>query len=370
MCVWAVLLLVVFVSVSQAGLNICPRCGHEAEKTTAECTHCGSSLPDAQAAPETTPEQPGDRGHTFADNGELEYLATEVVDEEIDLARTHLGSNNDELARLLLRNAAALDRLTDPAEDGGRPARILHLLEECKSRPGTVKSHCRTCGGSGRRVIRRTGSTGEVTFSEVPGKSCPDCGGKGFRLDRGTVADRKLGRGSAMRDYALLQRGRKLAPFGNAWCPHDVAEHLSVRQVAGLRRAVASPCGDCLGFCREDCSVCRGTGRVPCTNRRCVEGSVTERTKSKLNPERVRRCTTCGAKGNVSCRRCVGRGSMLCEECNGTGERAPCAKCGGGGLAACRRCRGTGTYRDAECRVCAGETVAVCSSCNGDGRKR
>ena len=366
---WAIILLVALVSVLHAGLNICPRCGHEAREAAAECPHCGTAMPNAPAAADDDKEPKG-TGHVFTDEGGLQCLGAEPVDEEIALGRTYLGRENDEVARLLFLNAAALDRLTDPADKSMRSAVILRLLDECRSRPGTIRSQCKACGGSGRLLIRRTGSRGEVTFTEVPGKSCSECGGKGSRVGRGTVSDCMYGRGAAMRDYAQLQRGRKMEPVGNAWVPHDVAAHLSVRQVATLRRAVASPCGDCLGFCRKDCSVCRGTGRIPCTNRGCVDGSVTERTKSKLNPERVRRCATCTGTGKVSCRKCLGKGSMLCDSCNGTGEREPCSKCGGDGLADCRRCRGTGRYRGEVCAACKGEALDLCSSCNGDGRKR
>jgi len=351
------------------GMTICPRCGYENEEGEPSCSHCSAALPEVETPPgEETPQD-----HTFLDSGQLEYLSPEAVADEIALGIKHLEGKNEEVARLFFENAAALDLLTDPRIEYEHSDRILGLLKRCQEAGKRIRVPCATCGGTGKRVVRRQDSTGRETYRQLPGRSCPKCSGRGFFLTRGTVSDRKFAKGRAAEDYAMIQQSRKAVSVGNAWVPHAVADRLSDGQKAALKRSVASGCDECMGIGRADCRTCSGTGVLRCSNRKCLDGMVETRQRRRGAGSRITRrekCGICRGTGRIYCEKCLGKGNMLCDDCNGSGRRDLCRKCGGEGIVACTRCKGSGVYRGEDCKSCRGEREIMCSSCNGDGRKR
>jgi len=353
-----------------AALVICPKCGYENAEAGKPCVHCGAALPKPPPPPETAGaagKRPG------AVRPGLPPVEAGAVEEEIALGRQHLAEGSPELARLLFRNAAALALLSDPAslETGGDA--ILELLRACEPSGMSVPVPCPDCGGTGKRAMQRAGADGRASLLDGLGRTCEKCEGSGTVMAFGSIAERKYARGRAEREYAVLQRGRRMEPAGRAWAPAGTAARLTVEQSAMLRRATSAPCPECMGFGRTDCGACRGGGRVKCPERGCEDGMIEVKTRSswsKTPLTRREKCRTCRGLGLVRCSRCDGKGSFVCEKCNGSGERGTCASCGGEGCGPCRRCGGTGRHRDAECAACGGRGVALCEACRGDGRQK
>ena len=220
--------------------------------------------------------------------------------------------------------------------------------------------------------LATTGIDG-ATVSVKSVAACRLCGGSGFVVRNGTVTDVKAARAAAMKRYAALQQSRKYVPVGGAWVPVEIEPVLRARETAVLKRAVAPPCGRCLGLGVEDCPKCHALGTRPCSNGRCKQGWVVEKVAGGLNKEDLRRkvkCPTCGGTGREACVTCGGRGNVPCPDCSGTGDRPVCSRCDGSGLIACSKCAGSGAVRGARCTTCGGEGVQVCSVCKGDGRKK
>jgi len=363
------------VSLAVAGFVICPKCGYENDSVLTACTHCRGDLPGARPSRPETPEPEPDPSprQDAANLDEKGYLNPRIVDREVAMAKEQLSRGNVEIGRLLLRNSAALDLLTDPRMPSKRSEEVVKLLTRCDSLGASVKRRCPACAGTGKSQARMLGLDGRVDFRDVPGRACGQCKGTGFVRGAGTVSDRKFNIGRAMNRYSTLQQGKKFVPIGGAWVPGDIEESLSIRQNVQLKRACPSPCPECLGVGREDCEECKAMARVKCPYDGCENGMVRivkEGSLVKATVTRTQKCTECRARGFVACGECVGRGSILCEECGGTGERELCTKCGGQGLAACKRCNGSGNYRDETCSTCGGKGMSLCSSCSGDGKKR
>jgi hypothetical protein len=82
---------------------------------------------------------------------------------------------------------------------------------------------------------------------------------------------------------------------------------------------LSDACGTCAGRNeqREDCKVCKGTGK--CSNSKCRGGRVT--TPGFGDSVKVKTCPVC--KGNLKCVECGGAGGALkeCRSCRGTGQK-------------------------------------------------
>ena len=331
--------------------------------------HCKAKLPESggggKEPVEPVKEPAARKGVGFVDG--------RVIDVEVSLGDKYRKNGKRAVARLIYRNAAALDMLTDPEEGNKRVTTITESIKKTATLTKSFKRKCPVCGGSGKALMLSQDFVGKTTYREVFGRACKNCYGTGAALGVGTVAERTADLGRAMKEYVRLQKGRKFAPVGEAWIPISLEGKLSDREKALLMRTVAAPCRRCIGLARADCRKCKGTGRQECEAPGCVKGMVESEMRGGLMKSGVRsrrKYKVCDGKGTVACATCRGLGNVLCSECRGTGERAPCAKCAGQGTALCRRCKGAGMYKGAECTECRGGGHVLCGSCNGDGREK
>jgi len=346
-----------------AGVIVCPKCGYEAADSQSRCAHCGAVLPSSQPAA-------GDEAAAAVRTGRTEpVLEAGAVEQEIEKAREAAAEGRLDLAEYFLRNAAALNTISTDDAGPARGERIVELLEGCRTRGNTVSVKCPACDGTGKSAAGASREAGGVSSLG----RCSQCGGKGVIRRRVRPSELRLARGRAIEQYRLIQRNRLYRPVGEAWAPPDVAEDLTGRQRAALKRATAAPCGECGGLGRIDCDECNGTGRIKCPNRECVDGvvhSVRSERFSKGKHTWQSKCKVCDGRGWLACEECGGTGAVLCRECGGSGERALCRRCSGKGLVDCRRCRGSGEYKGAPCAYCGSQGVTECTSCGGDGRSR
>ena len=363
----AVLLLGTWLAV--ADITVCPKCGYENDSTRTECLHCRAALP--APTPQTKPTAVA--GEQRLKDGKIEFLGGPTVEAEIAEGRQAFKDGDAELARLFLRNASALELLTDTKVENKRAADIAELLGKCDTAARAVRARCPDCNGTGKASMKATSLKGDTVSLDVAGKSCAKCGGSGFVYTPGTVDEQKFALGRALNRFATRQQIRKYVAVGGAWVPPDVADKLTVRQTVRLKMAMAAPCEACAGIGRVSCRSCSGTGLIKCTNRGCEAGKVTVTEGGQLGGKKVKRldkCPVCNGTGSVVCTRCTGTGSLVCTRCNGNGERGLCRSCGGQGFIDCRRCHGTGQYKGEPCTACHGEAVAECTNCNGDGKER
>jgi hypothetical protein len=345
-------------------IRVCSRCSYEVPDSSTNCTHCGASAP--AAAPPVQRQAGGEPAVASV-------VTADLVEREIEAGSRQLRDGDPDVAASFLRNALALDLLTarDPASDRGE--RVRQLLERCVGKGATVKISCRECGGSGKMVLTMTGVDGK-TISRKSASACRACGGSGSLVRSGTVTDVRTARAAASKRYTALQQSRKFVPVGGAWVPVEIEPTLRSRDTAVLKRAVAPPCGGCLGLGVEDCRKCGAVGSRPCSNGRCKQGWVVERVTAGLEGQedlqRKVKCRTCAGTGREICVACGGKCNVPCAVCTGTGERPVCGRCDGAGFLPCPRCAGGGDSRGVRCTTCAGEGVQLCSVCRGDGRKK
>lgn len=360
------------VGAAWAAIQVCPKCGYENWQGGAICDHCKAELPAVakEAAPETAVN---DIGYTLLESGKLEFLKPGVVEEEIKRAQAASATGDVEVARAFLRNATALDMLTNPAVKNDRGARIVELLKGMDKVLSGVARTCPVCNGTGKSTMRVVSLKGEESFQVVHGRHCQKCGGSGKITGAMTADERKFAAGRAVSQVSTLQKSRKYVPIGGAWIPMEIEAKLSTRQMVLLRRTAPPLCPTCLGSGRSNCLACQGAGEIKCTNPKCVEGMtqvavVGSLTKTTIT--RTEKCKVCGGAGVIACATCTGAGSVVCKDCGGSGELPQCKKCSGQGFITCARCHGTGTQKNGVCSACGGEGIALCSSCNGDGRKK
>jgi hypothetical protein len=366
----AVLALSFPVVILRAEVSVCPKCGYESRQGGKICGHCRAEIPEtrqesAQAASELR--------YTLSGTGKLEFLSPHMIEEEIRQADRYVATGEVAVARLFFRNAIAMDLLTNPAKPNDQTARIVEFLKKMEKEGPRSRHSCSVCGGTGKGKMRVASLKGDVSYQDIPGKSCAQCGGSGFVNGPTTMDEWKFAAGRAAAQYAALQQSRKYVAVGGAWVPLDVEAKLSQRQIVLLRRASPPPCSVCMGCGRVDCVVCHGVGEIKCANKKCVQGIVTVETKTDLTKSTVSRsekCKECHGKGMISCSECRGVGNLLCQSCNGAGELPLCKKCSGQGSSPCTRCHGAGVQKGAPCPTCGGEGIAICSMCNGDGRKK
>lgn len=354
-----------------AGVRLCGKCGHEDTAGGDVCAHCSAALPPAAAeAAAPSPEAPAPAAAPAAAVPAPVYLPESVVVDEVNEGLSQAQAGDFGVAVLLLRNAAALEMLTEPGS-GSRGRIILAEIKRYDVRGMTAKRPCETCKGSGNRRIRREALDSEVEYLEIRGRACPDCGGRGWLLRAATIGERLNQIGRSQARYTTVQQARKFVPLGGAWLPAEWDGKLAARQRAILKRTTAAPCPECLGLGQADCPRCRGQGNVTCASAKCRNGLITETRQGELVKGSLRRsakCPVCEGKGVTACSACRGAGSITCQECKGAGARPICRRCGGQGFSDCRDCTGTGTRDGRPCRRCGGAGCIECGSCGGDGR--
>lgn len=361
----------VLVPGSLAQTVICPSCGYENEIKGGKCFHCDLILPIPRIVKQAEPAE-APANHTFREDGRLKYMHPSLVENEIEEGLEHARKNDFDVAYLLLRNASAVEMLTDPTQGKERSARLADLLAEARQRRGSAHKICPKCKGTGHATMKIRTTRGETEERPVPGKRCPACGGGGRVKHSGAIDELVFRWGRAKTRYEALQRARKYMPVGNAWVPLEFEGKLNARQTALLRRTAPSPCARCSGVGRVQCRTCRGRGSLPCSNRKCEDGRAPVTRSSSLTRSKLThtvKCSTCRGAGKLVCGDCGRIGSLVCPICGGTGERAVCGSCGGQGFSPCTQCGGAGAHRGEPCPRCAGEGQTKCTACKGDGRK-
>lgn len=358
-------------ALSLAGITVCPKCGYEAPHEGATCEHCGATIAEdgndgevvGQAA---EPDVANDRKDQSG-------WAAEFVKEEIAAARSALRQGKYDLAKLLLRNASAVESLVRTDGESDTSLALLTLIQKCDGAPRRIREKCGFCGGTGKRELSHEQSGGKRLSRSRSVFKCPRCGGDGITERAKTVDERKYDLGQALREFRDIQTARKRVLIGRAWVPVGIVNELTLRDKVALKKACAAPCGECMGLGLEQCQSCRGLGEEECSNDNCRWGWVKRDSDgsigSSLNAGYAR-CPECGGRGSVPCRRCAGRGSSTCEKCGGTGERPLCRKCGGEGIIECGKCNGSGVYKGAVCPECGGAGIEECRGCHGDGRSK
>ena len=350
---------------------ICPKCGYENPETAKICEHCGANLPVKEQV-EVVQEKPSDSNLWIG--SKPGYLNPQVVEDEITVGKELMAKGEVDVAYFFFKNALALNLLTDSESGKKLGEQIVELINKCSSTGATKKVPCDACGGSGKATGKFVSMKGEVTYMEIAGRQCPQCGGTGYLIKPISVADKMLAIGKAKNKFTTLQKGRRFVQMGEAWIPMGLEQFLTVYQKVALRRTVAAPCTKCTGIGKIECPECKGTGLVKCPNPKCKNGIVEVETggglSSKTKLTRKEKCPVCNGKGTINCPKCSGSGGIVCPVCNGTGERPVCTRCGGQGLIPCPKCKGTGSIKNIPCDACQGTGVVICNSCNGDGREK
>ena len=196
------------------------------------------------------------------------------------LAMDYVRTGDVVVARLLFKNAMALDRITDPTVESKRADRIRRAIEQCDEAVCNVTGKCPLCNGTGNRTMVTVNMSGATVSQTVLGKSCLMCKGTGHVQKFATQDELKPELGVGAQRYNLIQQARKYASIGNAWLPMYLENKLSIKEVALLKGASASPCDNCLGFCFIACSNCKGVGKIrcPCCNNGMMKTSGTNNT--------------------------------------------------------------------------------------------
>ncbi len=361
-----------------AALSICGKCGYENQADALFCSHCGTSVRgDGDAAEEdadVTPE-PAEAPAKAAP----EVLSADTVDGDMQAASRSLARKKGWLALFYCENATALNLVA--RADTNRSDRILGVHAACEQAIRADARACPACGGSGSvaRELDTVSSKGERIQHTGPGVSCATCGGNGAIRGKASLAQLAYEYGQASKEYELSRQSLRWVPVGRAWVPPECDGKLNARQIATLKRTVATRCQRCLGFGQITCDECKGAGRMKCPNKKCRNGTIERVTQQGLANEKRSKgagtpslrvtCDVCAGAGAIRCAACAGRGSIACSICGGTGKRPVCRTCDGEGLRLCSKCRGTGTYRDAPCDACGACGAILCNSCRGDGRR-
>ena len=173
------------------------------------------------------------------------------------------------------------------------------------------------------------------------------------------------------RDFETRQQAFGYVACGRVWIQPDLLPLLNAKAQALIRTACPTPCPACMGLGIQDCSRCKGLGRVKCNNEGCVNGWILTAGANSLAPKNALkhkdRCPVCQGSGFMPCPDCLGIGTVPCKSCNGTGHNAVCPECGGPGWESCPKCHGAGIVGSASCPVCHGEKVVLCPKCHGEG---
>ena len=377
-------------------LLICPACRREAPPGSMFCPKCGASISGGTAAPAPSPAPvsapeptavataPAPSPAPSAASADVGKAAAEGVRACAQAGMQQLKEGHPEVAHVLFDNALALASLHPDALTPEQGKALLEETRRCDEQLSRILGECPSCQGSGRASMNFNslgGSAGSTQSTIASGIRCRTCGGSGRTMRRRTIAERKTAQASGQNAAETTFRALGFTQEGNAWVPQPLAPLLDIRLRCRLRHAAASPCGQCRGFGLEDCRKCGATGYVPCKAKGCEGGFVVEDALNTLDSKSAgikkrKPCPECGGTAKVACTSCQGRGAQTCTRCNGSGKRAVCATCGGDGYAACRTCDGSGKAKarsradaptDEPCAVCDGSGIVFCRSCHGDG---
>ena len=363
------------------GLIICPQCGREARGGETTCRHCRAALPVARP-----PAPPKPAGTQPPPPPPPDFELARVLPGRVaaDLAEAkRLLESEPGTALGYYQNAFALHRLSldvsrRAGKAGGPPLdkEIVEGMRNALSRlqHGWVK--CPRCKGTGHKDMRLKQRDGHEV--KGPKMKCPACEGRGRRAGR---IDPALTKAAVLRGANTFMKKRLAAgdeKLGRVCLPSGCKRLLSNRQMALVLSAVPAPCPDCGRSGREPCTKCRGTGLTRCTANGCQKGHIQEHRKSTHGVIRATRmneqpfndlCSVCAGTGEVPCRFCNGTGGQPCRKCGGSGEAQTCRKCAGTGIVTCNKCKGIGDIHGKRCVDCRGEGEVLCSACQGDGTK-
>ena len=359
-----------------AGLVICPKCGTEADAVATVCPHCGAVLPVVQKVTSLEPSKDA-LGHGEVSAGAISGLAADAVGVDARTADENM-AKRPELSTPFYENALALLRLVKRdglTVDTGKALAV--KLEKCRRLLVNVSRPCSACNGSGKTVVHFQGMAGDknaqtgnaVTLSDGP--SCPVCNGQGTVTAGRSMDELRVLLGQGRRDFETCEQASGRVVSDRVWVPAEWLAVLDVKQQALLRTACPTPCSGCMGLGLQDCSHCKGAGRIKCSNEGCVKGWITIKVPNALSPKtaitRREMCPICHGTGMKDCPDCRGQGTGPCKVCNGTGRNAPCQECGAQGWAHCSKCQGSGKVAEKPCPDCHGEGNRLCPKCHGEG---
>ncbi|MEI6210452.1 MAG: hypothetical protein WCR06_02375 [bacterium] len=355
------------------GLVICPKCGTEADEGLSACGHCGAMLPEAKAAaaPVVNPAVSLDKQLAM-----ISELALDATRADIRLANESLGKR-PELALAYYENALGLARLVKRegmAADAGKS--LADSLERCRKMLTFASRACATCNGSGKRSVQFQSLTGvkggnSSGLQVADGPTCTACAGRGTVSAGRSVDELRVLIAQGRRDFETRQQANGRVACGRVWTPPALPALLDVKAQALLRTACPTPCSGCMGVGQQDCTRCKGAGRLKCSNEGCADGWVVRKESnvlsSKLAISRKERCPGCQGTGFMPCVDCHGNGTIPCKNCSGTGHNAVCQECGGQGWTPCGKCQGTRGAGEAICAECRGQKERICPKCRGEG---
>jgi len=375
----AVVCLLAAVTVIQAALFSCPKCGYEQPEGATKCSHCGAALTPPVAATNQPVVTPPAVRTAWANAAEAEFNKAKAAGLQ----------GKSWLAWFYTRNALALNTLSGETK-AVREADLVKAQKQVERTLCSTEVKCPVCDGSGRRAVKVRMSDGRMQAMSSDSLLCLRCGGSG-RLPAVRMSDAlNHERAQAARDYTALQQDRNWVGLSGVWLPPDLASGLTLSNRVAIIQALGSPCLNCAGMGVLACTRCEGTGYLKCSNGDCVMGTVTcpdcGGSGTPKKTDRFNRgtlvtsfCNTCQGTGRITCKTCRGKAflpcpvcqgktALVCKVCNGSGQNPECTKCHGGGLIACTHCKGTGKYRGETCPECQGQGEILCSTCQGVGR--
>ena len=358
-----------------ASLLICPKCGTEADASATVCPHCGAPLPVTQVvtpAPIPAPPAPAQKQKALISDLALEALHTDsrLADENLAV--------RPELSCCYYENALALGRLVNReglSADAGKT--LAGNLEKCRSLQTQTQRTCPGCNGTGKYSMQLRSLAGDKSLQvgapalATDGTACSVCGGRGVVAGGRSVDELRVLMAQGRRDFDARQQAIGRVACGRVWVPANLMVLLDVKAQALVRTTYPTPCAGCMGSGIQDCTHCKGAGRIKCSNDGCVNGWVTVKEPnafaSKTPLTHKERCTICQGTGLMPCPDCHAQGTTPCKTCSGSGRNAVCPDCGGQGFGPCPKCQGTGHNGSAVCPECQGKGERLCPKCHGEG---
>jgi len=354
-----------------AALTICPCCGWELNDGVSLCTHCGAKIP-APNATSTNTATTADAMTQHDSSDAISAQALTVIRLEQKMAEESR-KDRPELSYAFYENMLALGRLVrreGMALDAGKT--LAETIERCRDLLTHTLRTCPVCGGSGKRKAAFQLLLGEKGMQASEGLPCAVCGGSGLvRVVRSLDELRTL-LSQGQRDFDMRATALGYVSCGRAWLPPTLAERLTVPEQALVRSACPTPCQSCMGMGLQDCLHCKGSGRLPCTNKECKDGWIIQKQLNALSDKNSistrEPCPICQGTGWIPCSDCQGTGTISCKTCHGTGKNPMCLSCSGAGWLFCAKCHGTGKMPDGTvCPECLGKRERLCPKCCGEG---